>query len=159
MKNFDPSFSFPSPAHESPLPFAIKFPFRLSLHWIEPSVVVSVIRNKQLPRAGQTLDTFHGNNRLPPYLPTRRSSLVLISFDPHSRRNCCRTRCKHNAHQNNGFSHVLPKKPTTIGEGITRDNCLQQFLPGLRYILITVGQRPHSGHPRFSFIIMCASSF
>ena len=47
--NFDPSFSFPSPAHESPLPFAIKFPFRLSLHCIVPSVVVSVTGTNIFP--------------------------------------------------------------------------------------------------------------
>src|SRR5262245_28870625 len=117
MKNFDPSFSFPSPAHESPLPFAIKFPFRLSLHWIVPFRCGLGDRNKQLTRARQTLEIFHGNNRVPPYFPTRRSSQDLISFDPHRRRNCCRTRCENDTDQNDGVFHVLPKKPTHNNRG------------------------------------------
>ena len=86
-------------------------------------------RNEHLPRAGQTLHSFHGNNRIPPYLPARRSSQDLISFDPHSRRNCCRARCENNTQQNDSSFHVLPKRlTTTIAECINRDNCLKQFL-------------------------------
>ena len=85
-------------------------------------------RNKHLPCAGQTLDIFHGNNRIPPDLPARRSSQDVIAFDPHSRRNCCRTRCENKAHQNDSSFHVVPKRFTTIEECINRDNCLKQFV-------------------------------
>jgi len=36
--NLDPSLNFPSPAHEEDREWAMKFPFRLSSHSIEPSV-------------------------------------------------------------------------------------------------------------------------
>jgi hypothetical protein len=85
-------------------------------------------RNKHLPRAGQTLYIFHGNNRICPYLPVRRSPEDLISFDPHSRRNCCRTRCENNTPQKDSSFHVLPERLTTIAECINRDNGLKQFL-------------------------------
>jgi hypothetical protein len=33
----------------------------------------------------------------------------LVSFDPHSRRNCCRTGCENNTHQDDRAFHALPK--------------------------------------------------
>jgi len=70
-------------------------------------------RNKHLPRAGQALHIVHGNHRITPYLPARRSSQELISFDPHCRKSSF---------------HVLPKRLTTIGRCINRDHGLKQFL-------------------------------
>jgi hypothetical protein len=84
-------------------------------------------RNKHLPRAGQTLFTFHGNHRISPYLAARRSSQDVMSFDPHRDRNCRRTCCENNTHQNDSCLHGLPKRCITMGECINRDNCLKQF--------------------------------
>ena len=84
-------------------------------------------RNKHLSRAGQAIGIFHGNNRIPPYLPARSSSQDLIPFDPHGRRNCCRTRGENNTHQNDRSVH-LPKRTPNNGECINRDNCVKQFL-------------------------------
>ena len=104
----------------------IPFSFVATLHCAFSSGLGD--RNKHLPRAGQALDGFHGNNRILSYLPARRSSQDLISFYPHSRRNCCRTRCENNTRQNYSSFHVLPKRLTSIGGCINRDNCLKQFL-------------------------------
>src|SRR4029079_19660661 len=46
-------------------------------------------RHTHRTRAGQAVHIVHGNHRITPYLPARRSSQELISFDPHCRRNCC----------------------------------------------------------------------
>ena len=105
-------------------------------------------RNKHLPRAGQTLFTFHGNNRIAPYLAARRSSQDVMSFDPHRGRNCRRTCCENNTHQNDSCLHGLPKRCTTMGECINRDNCLKQFLC-LRGAMNGEGRGSnHTGSPR-----------
>jgi hypothetical protein len=105
-------------------------------------------RNKHLPRAGQTLFTFHGNNRISPYLAARRSSQDVMSFDPHRGRNCRRTCCENNTHQNDSCLHGLAKRCTTMGECINRDNCLKQFLC-LRGAMSAEGRGlNHTGPPR-----------
>ena len=105
-------------------------------------------RNEHLPRTGQTLFTFHGNNRISPYLAARRSSEDVMSFDPHRGRNCRRTCCENNTHQNDSCFHGLAKRCTTIGECISRDNCLKQFVC-LRGSMSGEGRgSTHTGPPR-----------
>jgi len=105
-------------------------------------------RNKHLPRAGQTLFTFHGNHRISPYLAARGSSEDVMSFDPHRGRNCRRTCCENNTHQNDSCFHGLTKRCTTMGECINRDNCLKQF-PCLRGAMSGEGPgSTHTGLPR-----------
>jgi hypothetical protein len=72
----------------------------------------------------------------------------VMSFDPHRGRNCCRTCCENNTHQNDSCLHGLAKRCTTMGECINRDNCLKQFLC-LRGAMSGEGRGSnHTGSPR-----------